>query len=284
MKRKSRNCDGKRSSEHDLMRECSGSVRLKQELEIDRRAQGVQSFNGRVAIVTGGGRGIGEAVVRRLAEGGGKLAILDIDAGLANAVASSVDPSAEGCIGFPCDVAVYDEAFKAVGHVVDRFGKIDILVNNAGITRDAMFHKMTPEQWQEVIDVNLTGMFNITRNVAPLMRDQGYGRIVNISSMGAYGSIGQANYSAAKMGVLGFTYTLARELGRKNVTVNAVLPEITETDMIKTIPEDVLSSLVASIPLQRAASPEEVANVICFLASDEASYVSGAAIKVSGGA
>lgn len=241
-------------------------------------------FDGKVALVTGGGRGIGEAVVRRLAEGGGKLAILDIDAGLADAVASSVDPGGERCVGYACDVAASDEASNAVGRVVDRFGKIDILVNNAGITRDAMFHKMTPEQWQEVIDVNLTGMFNITRNVAPLMRDQGYGRIVNVSSMGAFGSIGQANYSAAKMGVLGFTYTLARELGRKNVTVNAVLPEITETDMIKTIPEDVLSSMVASIPLQRAASPEEVASVICFLASDEASYVSGAAIKVSGGA
>lgn len=243
----------------------------------------MKRFNGKVAIVTGGARGIGEAVVRKLAAGGGRLAILDIDAGLADAVARSADASGERCIAFACDVAMYDETSNAVGRVVDRFGKIDILVNNAGITRDAMFHKMNPEQWRQVIDVNLTGMFNVTRNVAPLMRERGSGRIVNVSSMGAYGSIGQANYSAAKMGVLGFTFTLAKELGGKNVTVNAVLPEITETDMIKTIPEKVLNSMLDEIPLQRAASPEEVASVICFLVSDEASYVSGAAIKISGG-
>jgi 3-oxoacyl-[acyl-carrier protein] reductase len=236
-----------------------------------------------VAIITGAGRGIGKAVAQKFAKEGAKVIVVDIDEENAQTVSKSIDPGGNLSMAIRCDVASFKETKNMVERVIERFGRIDILVNNAGITRDAMFHKMSPEQWQAVIDVNLTGMFNVTRNVVPYMRDQVYGRIVNVSSMGAYGSIGQANYAAAKMGVVGLTYTLAKELGRKNITVNAVLPEVTETEMIKTIPEEVLRNIIESIPLQRVATPEEQANAICFLASDEASYISGAALKVSGG-
>jgi 3-oxoacyl-[acyl-carrier protein] reductase len=243
----------------------------------------MKRFEGKVVIITGAGRGIGKAVAQKLAKEGAIVIVVDIDEENAQTVSKSINSDGNFSMAIRCDVASFKETENMVERVIERFGRIDILVNNAGITRDAMINKMSPEQWQAVIDVNLTGMFNVTRNVVPYMRDRLYGRIVNVSSMGAYGSIGQANYAAAKMGVVGLTYTLAKELGRKNITVNAVLPEVTDTEMIKTIPEEVLRSIIESIPLQRLATPEEQANAICFLASDEASFISGAVLKVSGG-
>jgi 3-oxoacyl-[acyl-carrier protein] reductase len=172
----------------------------------------------------------------------------------------------------------------ATKKTLEQFGKIDILINNAGITKDASFLKMTSEQWQQVIDVNLTGVFNCTKAIAPSMVERKYGRIVNASSVvGIYGNFGQTNYVATKAGVIGMTQVWARELGRKGITVNAVAPGFIATDMIQTIPEKILEAIKEKTPLQRFGTPEDVANAYCFLASDEASFINGAVISVDGG-
>ncbi|MBQ3181714.1 MAG: SDR family oxidoreductase, partial [Clostridia bacterium] len=159
---------------------------------------------------------------------------------------------------------------------------IDILVNNAGITRDAIFHKMTPAQMHQVMDVNFFGTYHCIYNVVPIMREQGYGKIINISSTSSYGNPGQANYSASKAAIEGFSRTLAIELARKGITVNCVLPGFIDTEMMRAIPEDMLKKSLAAAPMQRMGDPEEIASLVAFLASDEASYVSGTCIICSG--
>ena len=182
------------------------------------------------------------------------------------------------------NVADFASTTAAAKEVVEKFGTIDILINNAGITRDSSLMKMTPEQWQQVIDVNLTGVFNCTKSVAPYMIEKKYGRIVNAASIvGLYGNFGQANYVATKAGVIGMTKTLARELGRKGITVNVVAPGFIATEMVKTVPEAFLKSLEEKTPLGRLGQPEDIANAYAFLASSEAAYVNGATLSVDGG-
>lgn len=242
------------------------------------------NLKGRHAIVTGAGKGIGAAIARKLhLDGAECVAIFEMDAEQAARTAQSIDPTGERVLVFPCDVSSADQVALCVANMIDRCGTIDILVNNAAITRDAMFHKMSLEDWNMVLQVDLYGTFYICRQVLPCMRKQGYGRIVNIASTAAYGNPGQANYSAAKGAIISMSATLAKESGPKNVTVNCVAPGIIRTDLLRTIPSDVLDSYLAQIPLQRLGEPEDVANVVSFLVSDEASYLTGQCIGVNGG-
>lgn len=241
-------------------------------------------FAGKTAIVTGAAQGIGAATAKQLFSEGAKIAIIDLNAEQSQKMATSLDPTGDKVIGLACDISDDKSVAKMVAQVIKKFGKVDILVNNAGITWDAMAHKMPTDKWRQVLDVNLSGTFYVTQAVVPYMKEQKYGRIVNLSSSSAYGNIGQVNYAASKAGILGMTKTLAKELGRHNITVNAVLPGMTATGMIKTIPSEVMENLKKQIPLGRAAEPEEQAEVICFLSSDAASYITGAELVVSGGA
>jgi len=196
-------------------------------------------LDNKIAVVTGAAKGIGAAIASRLFEDGVEaLAVLDLDLEQAEATAKALDPLGEKVIAMKCDVSNRDEVNSVFGKIIEKFGRVDILINNAGITKDAMFHKMSVEAWNKVIDVNLNSMFYTCQAVAASMRGKNYGKIVNISSNAAWGNAGQANYSASKGGVLSFTRTLAKEFGPKNITVNSVAPSLIDTDMIKTIPEE----------------------------------------------
>jgi 3-oxoacyl-[acyl-carrier protein] reductase len=238
----------------------------------------------KVCIVTGAAQGIGLATALKFAREGARLAVWDVrQDGVDRAVAQCRDlgAQAEGSI---VDVTQREMVDAAVAKARERFGRIDVLVNNAGITQDARLQKMNLEQFDRVIDVNLRGVFHCAQAVADVMVAQGAGVILNASSVvGLYGNFGQTNYAAAKFGVIGFTKTWSRELGPKGVRVNAVAPGFVTTTMMDTVPEKVLAELRQRVPLQRLGTPEEIANVYCFLASDEASYINGAVIEVSGG-
>ncbi len=182
-----------------------------------------------------------------------------------------------------CDVSNADSVHQAVEKVLEKFGRIDILVNNAGITRDRIFHRMSLEEWNEVITNNLTSMFNTCHEVYPLMRAQQYGHIVNIASGSVWGNVGQANYSASKAGVVGFTSTLAKEGAPKNVICNCIAPGTIETDMLKAVPPEKYAEFCEAVPMKRIGQPSELAAVASFLASDDASYITGQCISVNGG-
>jgi NAD(P)-dependent dehydrogenase (short-subunit alcohol dehydrogenase family) len=238
-------------------------------------------LSGRYAVVTGGAKGIGRKVVERfLKDDCAGIAILDYDKETVEKTSAELGP-----LTFPihCDVGSQEMVEKAFKAVYDKFPRIDILVNNAGLTRDAMLHKMSFQQWTTVINTDLTSIFLCMRQVVPAMRDQGYGKIVNVSSTSAYGNTGQANYSAAKAGILGLTATTAKELARKNITVNAVAPGFVDTDIIKTVPRETLDQWVQASPMQRLGKPEEIADVIAFLSCDKSSYVTGCCIPCCGG-
>ena len=181
-----------------------------------------------------------------------------------------------------CDVSNYESVQAAVAQVMERFGRIDILVNNAGITRDAIFHKMTVQQWEQVINTNLNGVFYWTHSVYPQMRNNNYGRIINLSSTAVRGNPGQCNYSATKAALIGFTASLAKEGGRKNITVNSVAPGATQTEMYDKVPEEIRQAMIASNPMQRLGQPQEIGEVVAFLASERASFLSGQWIPVCG--
>lgn len=245
----------------------------------------MKKLRGKYALVTGAGKGIGKAVVQRLLQDGAAgVALLELDAVQLDATIQELNTEGAKLLGLPCDVSDRGQVAEAVAQAQEYFGRIDILVNNAGITRDAMFHKMTDEQWDAVLSVNLGSMYNLCRCVVPIMREQCYGRIVNISSTSAFGNIGQANYSASKAGAIGFTKTLARENGPKNITVNCVAPGYIMTDMLAAVPEKVLESFRQSIPMGRFGQPEELAAVVSFLSSDDSSFLSGQCLTVSGAA
>jgi len=234
----------------------------------------------KIAIITGAAKGIGFATAKRFAEEGAKVMIADISLEAVNAAAAQI-PNAEAFV-----VNVIDRASiqTAVDRILERHGRIDILINNAGITQDARLIKMTEAQFDAVIDVNLRGVFNCTQLVVPHMLEKGKGAVVNASSVvGIYGNFGQTNYSATKFGVIGFTKTWARELGAKGIRVNAVCPGFISTEMVKAMPENVLQDIEKRSWLGRLGTPEEMANVYLFLASDEASYVNGVALEASGG-
>ncbi len=242
------------------------------------------TLDGKIAVVTGAGRGIGSAIVKRfLSEGCACIAMWGRNVAVCEEKAKELDP--EGKVLFPvqCDVSNRDEVKKAFDAVMERCGRIDILVNCAGITKDRIFHKMEDQAWDAVIGVNLTGAYNTCRLIAPVMRANGYGRIVNIASTSAWGNPGQANYAASKAGLLGFTATLAKEMAAKGVIVNAVAPGATATDMYAAVPQAVQEASMASIPMHRFAEPSEIAAVVNFLAGPDVSYMTGQVLAVSGG-
>ena len=234
----------------------------------------------RVALVTGGTRGIGRAITERLKADG-----FDVAAGYSgNEDAAKKAADELGVMVVKGNVGEFDDAARAIREVEAQLGPIDVLVNNAGITRDAMLHKMTTQQWSEVIYVNLVSLFNMTRNVIEGMRERGYGRIVNISSInGQKGQMGQTNYSAAKAGAIGFTKALALETANKNITVNCVAPGYIDTEMMSTIPEPVMQKIVGAIPVGRLGRAEEIAACVAFLAREDASFITGATLSANGG-
>ena len=240
-------------------------------------------FREKVAVVTGAARGIGFCTAQKLAEGGAQVAVMDVSEESVGIAAEQICKMGFKAKGYVCNIADRESVQAACEAVVRDYGRVDILVNNAGITRDGMAHKMSFEKWDQVLAVNLTGVFNMCHFLFPVMRQQHGGSIVNVASTAAYGSLGQTNYSATKAGIIGFTRSLAKEGGRYNVRVNAVCPGGTMTDILKTVPPEQLEAWNAMVPLGRLARPEEQANAICFLCSDEASYVSGSSLVVDGG-
>ncbi len=235
----------------------------------------------RVALVSGGTRGIGAAISVALKAAGYRVA--------ANFAGNEEKAKAfhdeAGIPVFKWDVSSYQACVDGIAKVEAELGPIEVLVNNAGITRDGMFHKMTPEQWNEVIGTNLTGLFNMTHPVWNGMRDRGFGRVVNISSInGQKGQMGQVNYSAAKAGDLGFTKALAQEGAAKNITVNAICPGYIATEMVRAVPEKVLNErIIPLIPVGRLGEPEEIARCVVFLASDDAGFITGSTLTANGG-
>lgn len=234
----------------------------------------------RVALVTGGTTGIGAAICRAFHQAGYAVAATYThDDARADAFSKET-----GIATFKWSVADCQACVDGVARVTNALGPVDILVNNAGVTRDASFGRMQPEQWREVIDVNLIGCFNMAHAVFADMRARKWGRIVNISSInGQAGQFGQTNYSASKAGILGFTKALALEGARDGVTVNAVAPGYTDTDMVRAVPTDVLAKIVARIPVGRLARPEEIARCVAFLCAEESGYITGATLSVNGG-
>jgi 3-oxoacyl-[acyl-carrier protein] reductase len=242
-------------------------------------------LEGKVAIVTGGTRGIGRAIVLDLAANGADVVLnYRQSAELAEELAETIRGMGRRALIVQADVSSFDDAQTMVQHVLDEFGRVDILINNAGMNWDGVVWKMTEEQWDRVIDVDLKGTFNYTRAVTPTFREQGAGKIVNITSInGLRGKFGQSNYSAAKAGVIGFTKACARELGRYSVNVNAVAPGLIETEMVKEAPQSVRDMALAEIVLGRLGLPEEVAYVVTFLCTEKARHITGQVIQVDGG-
>jgi 3-oxoacyl-[acyl-carrier protein] reductase len=247
-------------------------------------------LEGRVAVVTGAGRGIGAATAKRLAADGAKVAVFEVKEEFTTETVEAIRSSGGEAIGLGCDVSVADAVEAAFAEVASHFGRVDILVNNAGLLRDNLLFKMSEDDWDTVMNVHLKGSFLCSRAAQKYMVQQKYGKIVNTSSTSALGNRGQANYSAAKAGLQGFTKTLAQELGPFNINVNAVAPGFIETDMTKATAARVgidfeENKRLASerIPLRRVGSPADVANVVAFLVSDDASYVSGQVIYINGG-
>ena len=244
-------------------------------------------LEGKVCIITGAGQGIGLATARRFAAEGAVVVVCDLRQADVDAAVTDCrrgGGAAQRSTGFTLSVTDRPQVDTMVAAVKAQFGRIDVLVNNAGITQDARLQKMTLEQFDRVIDVNLRGVFHCSQAVADQMVLQGAGVILNASSIvGLYGNFGQTNYAASKFGVIGFTKTWSRELGPKGVRVNAVAPGFVATHILDTIPEKVLAEMTQEVPLRRLGKPEEIASVYAFLASDDASYINGAVIEVAGG-
>src|ERR1051325_8611149 len=238
----------------------------------------------KVSIITGAGQGIGRATALKFASEGARVAVCDINQAAVDDTVRAVLESGGHAVGFNVDVTDKDSIARMVAGVMAKWGRIDTLVNNAGIVQDAQFKKMTDEQFERVIDVNLKGVYHCTKAVVNTMLVQQSGVILNASSIvGLYGNFGQTNYAAAKFGVIGMVKTWARELGRKGIRANAVCPGFIATSILGSMPERVLRALEEKVPMGRLGKPEEIANTFAFLASDEASYINGAVIEVSGG-
>lgn len=244
----------------------------------------MKRLEGKVSLITGAGQGIGEATALKFAREGAVVIVCDLQQEAVDAVAQACRDLGAQADGYVMDVTNRAQIDAIVAQVIATRGRIDTLVNNAGITQDARLQKMTIEQFDSVIDVNLRGVFHCSQAVAGHMTQQGSGVILNASSVvGLYGNFGQTNYAATKFGVIGFTKTWARELSPKGVRVNAVAPGFIKTPMIATVPDKVLDDLAQKVPLKRLGQAEEIANAYAFLASDEASYITGAVIEVDGG-
>lgn len=239
---------------------------------------------GRVAIVTGGSRGIGESIVRLLVAEGATAVISDIEESAADSLAKEISESGGNAVAIQTDVQSLKSCEAMVQATLDSFGKVDILVNNAGITRDSLLMRMSEEDWDRVISVNLKGVFNCTKAVTRPMLRARFGRIVNIASIvGVTGNAGQGNYAASKAGVIGFTKSMARELASRGINVNAVAPGFIKTKMTESLPERAVERLVSQIPLNALGEPRDVAGAVLFLCSDSARYITGQVINVDGG-
>jgi 3-oxoacyl-[acyl-carrier protein] reductase len=242
-------------------------------------------LQGKVALVTGASRGIGRAVALELARQGAKVAVNYAGSeAKANEVVAEIHEMGGEAFAIQADVSKVEAVDNMVKEVLDRFGRIDILVNNAGVTRDNLLMRMKEEEWDEVININLKGVFNCTKAVTRPMMKQRYGRIINIASIvGVIGNPGQANYVAAKAGVIGLTKTTAKELASRNITVNAIAPGFITTDMTDKLSEEVRGEMLKQIPLARFGEPKDIAGVVVFLATDAANYITGQTIHVDGG-
>ena len=241
-------------------------------------------LEGKVSIITGAGQGIGQATALKFAREGAKVAACDINMDKVAETVRLVKEAGGDAIGFKVDVTDKATIAAMIEGVMAKWGRIDTLVNNAGIVQDAQFKKMSEDQFDRVIDVNLKGVYNCTKAVVDIMLQQNSGVILNASSIvGIYGNFGQTNYAATKFGVIGMVKTWARELGRKGIRANAICPGFVETPILASMPEKVVKMMEDRVPMGRLAKPEEIANTYAWLASDEASYINGAVIEVSGG-
>lgn len=241
-------------------------------------------FSGKTALVTGCGRGIGKAIALTLALQGADIILNDVDKDSVEGLAREIQDLGRKTLVHTGSIGEKQDVETLFAELKKKFTRLDILVNNAGITRDNMLLKMTDQEWDQVMDINLKGVFLCTRQAAALMKEQNYGRIVNLTSVSALmGNVGQVNYAASKAGVIGMTKTLARELARYQITVNAVAPGFIDTPMTASIPENLRQAMILGIPLGRIGNPQDVANVVKFLASDESAYVTGQIISCNGG-
>lgn len=241
-------------------------------------------LEGKVALVTGGSRGIGEGIVRKLISSGASVVFTyRSSAERANALISELD-AGDRLVAFQSDAADYNQAEELIKNTLEKFEKIDILVNNAGITKDGLMLRMTEEQWDQVIEVNLKSVFNLTKHaLRPMMKNRG-GAIINLTSVvGVFGNAGQANYAASKAGIIGFTKSIAKEVGSRNIRCNALAPGFIETEMTESLDDKTRDAYLANVPLKRFGRVEEVASTIAFLGSDDASYINGQVISVCGG-
>lgn len=238
----------------------------------------------KVVIVTGGAGGIGRETAALFGREGAKIVVADYAEEQGQDAVRQLEEEGTECIFVKVNVADHESAEEMVEKAIEKFGRVDVLINNAGITRDAMLKKLSKEHWQQVLDVNLSGVFHCTQAVLPHMTEQGSGSIINTSSIvGVHGNIGQTNYAATKSGVIGMTKTWSKELGPKGIRVNAVAPGFVDTAMVASVPEKILNALADRVPLKRLGSPRDIANAYLFLASDEAAYINGTVLEVDGG-
>lgn len=237
----------------------------------------------KIAIITGGASGIGEATVIRFAEEGANVAIIDVNMEGAEKLAERVKSTGREALAVKADVSNKSEVESVIGQTLEKFGRLDILVNNAGINRDALVKKISEDMWDEVVDVNLKGTFLCAQAAAKPMTEQNHGKIINTSSIGSLGNVGQANYAASKAGIIGLTKTLALELARYNINVNCVAPGATKTPLIARLPPEIAEKFKKMIPFKRFAEPGEIAELHLFLAGEESSYITGQVIFIDGG-
>lgn len=244
----------------------------------------MQGLKNKIVVVTGAGQGIGKATAIRFANEGSKVVVAEYNSTTGNAVVDMITESGGNSLFVQVDISNRKSVQKMVSETMKKFGRIDVLVNNAGVIDDVTLKKMTDEQFDRVVNVNMKGTFICAQEVATIMQEQEYGVILNAASVVAlYGNFGQTNYVASKAGIIGMTKVWARELGKYNIRVNAVAPGFIQTDMVKDIPEEVLTASLQHVPLKRMGQPEEVAATYCFLASDDARYITGTVISVDGG-
>jgi 3-oxoacyl-(acyl-carrier-protein) reductase len=252
--------------------------------DIEKIGRMVMDLTGKRAIVTGAGQGIGKATALKLAQRGADVIVDDINAETAPQTAQEIQALGRKGVAVIADVSKRDEVEQMIQTAVDELGGVDILVNNAGIARSNVLVRLKDEQWDEVLDVNLKGIFYCIQAAIPSMMKQRSGKIVNISSIyGRIGAIGDVNYATAKSGIVGLTKTVARELARYNINVNAIMPGLVDTDLLRGIPEKYLKPMIEEVPLKRVGAPEDIANVVAFLTSEDSSYMTGAILEVTGG-